>query len=497
MQQLFRLASGLSSPAVLIVFVWCAVLIAVAAGPIDYPMQPSRTVLALVIAAISLFIVAQRTGAWCFAAWLSRQPVIEAPSNRSLRIVVVVTSLAGITGIGLMALDRMVLSDTSTGGYAQLLRCAPQLVDIIEVKRTPLLYAGYAMFSFGFASLLLFLVNGDEIRGWPAVLAQLSIVSPIGYALLYSGRMPILLIIVLIISAMMVRLRQGMRAFPSKHHLALKMAAVFVAFVAYSSVLWSTRQSFCQQMSGVVRELQLRMDQREVERGASGEDLSRMVEEARKTPRSFAASAEVRGLLEMLDQSWNVRPRYYVVSAMESGFLPPSAAFGILGPYFYLTHGIRVLDRAWRARDQFSPQWGVYEVGILSPMLRIFFPGSERLAGMDTQLKAAKIYGFFSTAWAAAFIDFGLPGAIIYILIWGFVAGWSAFGARHSPLATPSLLLVFCLASIFLSPIQGPLGVANSALVLFSMIVAGLAVDLASLRGSRHKASKLELGRLA
>jgi hypothetical protein len=38
-------------------------------------------------------------------------------------------------------------------------------------------------------------------------------------------------------------------------------------------------------------------------------------------------------------------------------------------------------------------------------------------------------------------------------------------------------VLVFILASIFLSPVQGPLGVANSALVLFSMIVTGAAID--------------------
>jgi hypothetical protein len=38
-------------------------------------------------------------------------------------------------------------------------------------------------------------------------------------------------------------------------------------------------------------------------------------------------------------------------------------------------------------------------------------------------------------------------------------------------------LLTFILASILLSPIQGPLGIANSVLVLVSMIVVGIAVD--------------------
>jgi hypothetical protein len=39
-------------------------------------------------------------------------------------------------------------------------------------------------------------------------------------------------------------------------------------------------------------------------------------------------------------------------------------------------------------------------------------------------------------------------------------------------------LLTFSLASVLLSPIQGPLGASNSALVLVSIIIVGLAADL-------------------
>ena len=551
MQQVLRLTSSLSSPAVLMVFVWCAVLIAVAAGPIDYPMQPSPTVLTLVAAGISLFIVAHRAGRWSFEVWLKRRPGIQAPSVRTISQVIVVTSLAGIAGIALMAFDRLVLSDVSNRAYAELLRCAPQLVDIVEIKRTPLLYVGYIWFSFGFASLLLFLLNGDEIRGWPAALAQLSIVSPVGYAVLYSGRMPILFAILLIGSAMLVRLRKGKRVLPSDHHLVLKMAIVLLAFGIYSSAMWSTRRSFCVQMGTVVRELQHRMEQRDLARAVtvppkqdplpgqpgsphlqspppvrevtdqgprvaseparpprpsaqkepvqveqpsadviSVTELNEMVDRAMKAPpaaaaqaaSAAAASAEVRGLLAMLEDSWHVKPRAYVVSAMDAGLLSPPAALSMLGTYFYLTHGTRILDMIWQARRQFSPQWGVYEVGILSPILRLFFPEDQRLAEMDAQLKSTGIHGFFPTAWGAAYIDFGFAGAIIYILTWGFASGWSAFGARRSAFVTPSLLLVFCLASVALSPVQGPLGVANSALVLFSVIVTGLAIDITSLR---------------
>ena len=558
MQQLLKIVRGLSSPAILIVAVWCAILIGVAIGPIDYSLQPSMPVLVLVATGIILFVLAHQGGAWCFRIWLQRRPKLSAPPRRMLNVVVAATSLAGLAGITLIALDRILLSGVSNAGYAELLRCAPALVDFIEIKRTPLLYLGYFTFSFGFAALILFLLLGEEISGWAAIVAQLSILSPIGYALLYSGRMPILFAIVLIIAAALVRISQGRRALPAGRHLLIKMVVALMLFVAYSSAMWSSRQNFCTQMSGLIRQLQERMQARDLapapapakqaelehrspnvrqpdpggsppskpdvvnkagpngnpegnstpdqdnrsdrkidgnqpaagvqqESGPtgppssvdsiSGTDLSKLMGDKRGSG-SRERSPDVGGLLATMQESWHVRPREYVLSAIESGRLSANTAMGLMSTYFYLTHGTRILDLTWHARAQFAPLWGVYEVGILSPILRVFFPANQVLPSMNMQLRSAEIYGFFPTAWAAAYIDFGAAGAVIYILIWGFAAGWSAFGARHSALVTPALLLTFILASVILSPIQGPLGIANSAMVLVSMIIVGLAIDL-------------------
>ena len=195
-------------------------------------------------------------------------------------------------------------------------------------------------------------------------------------------------------------------------------------------------------------------------------------------------------------QAWKVKPRGYVTSAINSGLLLPHTAITFLSTYFYLTHGVRTIDIAWRARQKFTPQWGVYEIGLLSPILHVFFPGSNLVANMEEQQRAAQIYGFFPTVWVAAFVDFGIGGAIIYVLAWGFLAGWSALGVRHSASMTPLLLLVFILASIVLSTVQGPLGVANSALVLLSLLVTGIATDFLSVRSaSEQAADELQLER--
>jgi len=186
--------------------------------------------------------------------------------------------------------------------------------------------------------------------------------------------------------------------------------------------------------------------------------------------------------LEVLQKSWHVAPRQYVLSALDSGYLSPANARVLLSNYFYLTHGIRILDLIWRSSAQLSPQWGVYEIGVLSPMLRIFFPHNERLTTMSDELRGAEIYGFFPTAWGAAIIDFGVIGAVIYVLLWGWGGGWSCYGTKHSTLAT----LTFTLASVILSPIQGPLGAANSALVLVSMLLLGISIDLWTLRSGNR-----------
>ena len=534
MQKIF---SGFSSPVILIIATWCSVLVAVAVGPIDYPGQPSSTVLVIVAAGVSLFILGHGAGSWCFGNWFERQSSVPAPSIRRLNNVVIATSLIGIGGIGLIAFDRVVLSGVSNSGYAELLRCAPSLVDFIQIQRTPLLYVGYLTFSFGFASLALFLLKGEEIRGWAAIAAQLSIVCPIGYALLYSGRMPILFTLILIVSIMLVRISQGRPSLPRGHYLLLKTCVLLLLFAVYSSAIWSRRSNFCAQMTGVIQELEQKKTERDIEQtevrqepqpkakspvaerasrppppsSIQATDVSKMVSDATKAasektsplaaapaPTAVVAPAvsSTEALLGMMREAWNVKPRGYVLSAIDSGKLSTGSAITFLSTYFYLTHGIRAADITWQAREKLSPQWGVYEVGILSPILRIFRPDNQPLADMETQLRNAGIYGFFPTVWAAAYIDFGIVGGGLYILIWGFAGGWSAAGARHSVLATPSLLLVFILASIFLSPVQGPLGVANSALVLFSVLVTGAAIDIMGLRDkSRHASRELRLGR--
>ena len=95
----------------------------------------------------------------------------------------------------------------------------------------------------------------------------------------------------------------------------------------------------------------------------------------------------------IMREAWHVQPRGYVVLVVDFDFLSEKATQGILSNYFYLTHSVRILDMIWHARDDLTPLWGVYEVGILSPILRIFFPHNQLITSMNTQLRSTQIYG--------------------------------------------------------------------------------------------------------
>ncbi|WP_143198215.1 hypothetical protein, partial [Bradyrhizobium sp. AS23.2] len=351
--------------------------------------------LAVVAIGLAIFLLSYQGGKLTFDRWFARQARSLEFSPRILNKVTMVISLLGIVGIALMEFDRTILSGVSNGSYAELLRCAPSLVDTVTIKRTPLLYAGYTMFSFGFVSVVLFLLKGEEIRGWAAALAQLSIVSPVAYALLYSGRMPILFILILIAMAMLVRLSQGRTLLPRGHYLLLKIGIAVGLFAIYSSLIWSSRQNFCIQMAPLIAQLQQEKDQHAKTRGSksakaiNGIEFNKRVASAWAIPPTALRGSSPQAVLMMMLEAWNVKPRGYVTSAIESNRVSARAAMIGLSTYFYLTHGVRTVDIVWNVRDKFTPQWGVYEIGVLSPLLRIFFPDSDQVADMEAEEQEA------------------------------------------------------------------------------------------------------------
>lgn len=495
-----RGAKSIANPSLVLFGAWAALLLLLLVGPIKYPGQPSLGALIGIVCGCAVFLAGHIAGALLARFFPSALVAGYVPPARAIDNVMIVTSLLGIGGILLIAFDRQVLSGLDNANYAAALRCAPEFIDVIGIRRTPLIYIGYMIFSFGFASVALFMLRAEHVRGWASYLAQASIISPVGYAVLYSGRMPILLMLTLLFTVAVVRLSKGQSFLPGGHFLLLKSLVFVVAFGVYVNAMWTSRQNFCAQIQPVISQLREVVAQKKAKEYAlskanpdaagkgldgsnkiSAQDFAALIQNRLQPTEPLSGEStqpvSAQHLFEVMKEAWGVAPRSYVGEILDRNWLSPSKTISVMSNYFYLTHGVMTLDRIVTARANLDPTWGVYEIGVLSPMIRVFFPGSPILNNMADQLSEAKIYGFFPTVWGAAIVDFKIPGAIFYIFIWGALGGWCYALSRRTELVTPRMGLAFVLASVLLSPIQGPLGVANSALVLISMIATGLLID--------------------
>jgi hypothetical protein len=460
----------LLSPAVLLAIVWCGVFVGFYLGPIRYDHQPTLALLGLVVAGYACFA----TGC-ALATGFARVGAGLIPGGR-LAAVVAISGALGIAGIVLLAFDRLFLSGIDGALYAAVLRCSPDLVDQILLTRTPLLYVGYLLFSFAYASTVLFWIYAEDLKGVPAWIGQWAVITPIGYSLLYAGRLPLLLLVALLMGASAARFLRRKSFFPRGHSLAVKAVVALVLILAYSNAIWDVRRSLC--------EVFAQEDGFDTNQPITANDLKEIValgEKSAGTP--VSAVDRLADFREVLGQSWSGRLAGYVEGALAAG-VPEGAIISSLRAWFYVSQSPATMARIFQY-DGFSRYWGFYQIGVLSPIERIFLPSSHIAETMEGELKESGVFGFFASSWGAAYLDFGLAGAAIFLLAWGILGGLGWRLTRDGQSATGALLFSFVVASVFLSPMSGPLGLANSALVLGAFVVAGFAADL---RGSAHSA---------
>jgi hypothetical protein len=472
---LHKALSFLVCPTVLAVLLWVGLSLALLFGPIAYPDQPALQVLAIITTGLLVFGSGHWVGTMLAPGGDFAKASSPFPTDRELRVAIVLASGLGILGIGLIALDRLFFSGVANDIYAPLLRCAPELIEFVAVTRTPLIYFGYATFSLAYGAFALFLLRAEEIRGWPALVAQLAIISPVIYALLYSGRMPILLLIAITVSTLLIRVYQGRRLIPNGHFLIPKLLILTAVFVVYSNNVWASRRDYCERIKPAVEKLRT-----EMYAGKERRRIDATIWNGRPFSQTAIQSEDEQWtrLVLVLEQNWGVYPRAYLNQAVDSQLISVPAAESLISNYFYLTHGMATLQRIWDGRDKLEPFWGIYEVGVLSPLIRIFAPEAAILNRMNEGLQETGLYGFFPSVWGAALLDFGVVGGAGYIFLWGLVGGWAFAGSRQSRLVTPPLMLAFTLATVLLSSVQGPLGLANSALVAVSFLLLGSVLDL-------------------
>jgi hypothetical protein len=404
------------------------------AVPITYDHAPGPVAWSLMLSGIVLYCLG--AGAASLVP-LRSHPQHQQISEAKYDAVIIACALLGLAGALAMAIDKLFLSgiDWSIGMSAVRDRRAVEVMQGVAIRRSILLYAGYLTFSFSCVGFTLFLLAGDRVGRAAAWLGQIGVVAIVIYALLYGGRMPIMLVILLAAGAMLTRALRGSPLLPKGWAMWPKIVAVCVAFLIYTNFIWADRRA-----------------------------MNRILDF-----HEFVHNAEVK---------WEARTSPWITSLVRSGAIEADTAMNWVSIAVYLTHSPTSVQRMVEHSGALSTYGGLYQIGVLSPLFDVFAPQFGLPQKMRRELSEAGLYGWFPNAWGAWLMDAGRIGGAICILLWGFLSGIAYRMVRHDGGAAPQLMLTFAYLSILVSPLNGPFGLANSFLIFSSFVAVCLWIEI-------------------
>jgi oligosaccharide repeat unit polymerase len=148
---------------------------------------------------------------------------------------------------------------------------------------------------------------------------------------------------------------------------------------------------------------------------------------------------------------------------------------------YYVSHELPILDRTVAYDGPLGPYYGAYQFYLAAAFVERVVPAWNIDAVMIPQLKAANVYGWFSTAWGGMYLDFGLVGALIAVLICGWLAGHVYRSALSARTDGGRLLMCYVLAGIIATPILSIFTISISLPILVSLVITAYALRPARL----------------
>ncbi len=423
---------SLAHPAKFMVLVWTANLLLFKYGPVKYLDDVGLATWAWMAAAIALFCASTQLG-----ISLKIRP-FELTAPPRIQRALVITAILGLVGILLLSVDKIYFSGLDYSQDMATLRFERdvQAFSGIEVNRTPLLFIGYPIFSFSYCAIVLFVLFAERLRGSAVVLGQISILSPVLYGYLYASRGNLLLLFYLLGGALIVRRMCGLTGIAKCHNLRLTLTLFLAAFIIYSNYTWEDRRLFS--------------------------NISRYYD-----------------FVQIVGPNWRIEPKPWVGDAVERNVLSDATAMNMLSYSHYYVHSFISLDKIRLNQDRLSPNLGFFEIGLLSPLARVFSPGAEPVQRMTEELRVSDLLGYFVSAWGALFLDFGFAGTMLAIILWGAASSFFYRQVLRQPGVGSQLAMSGVIASILVSPMNSPVGMSNSLLILLAM-VAGARLARAS-----------------
>ena len=439
-------AFGAKTPTRLLILVWVGAVLLYAVGPVRYEQVPQLSTWLYVGACLLSFslgtFVAGRFGSGTATALPPPRPI----AHRRIEQIVRATALLGLFGALCIVIDKVILSglDFSQGVAAVRFERA-EAVDAGaagELRRSPLLYLGYLTFSFSVPSFVLYLLNGDILRRSTVWLAFTGLASIFAYSYLYGGRTPLGLVVGLAAGAIGVRLLTQQAPLPRGRIGAFLFVLFLVLTVAYSEAILSQRlvASGVEDFSDLEARFETSYDARIVAIGGN--------------PSSTAAPAATPTVAPTSQHS---PYEQVIVQAVVN--------------VNYLTHELPMLDRTLAYEGPLGPYYGAHQFYLAAALMQRVVPAWNVDALMVPQLRAANVYGWYSTAWGGMYLDFGVAGAIAGIFACGWLAGRVYRRAMRSGDHGAQLLMCYVIAGIIATPLLSIFTISISLLILMSLII--------------------------
>jgi hypothetical protein len=367
------------------------------------------------------------------AALLASVPSLSAPRVREHALSALTAPLAsallviGCLGAALVVFAKTVAVGEFSISAAAALRAerAQQMLDA-DAGGGLLSAIGFLTYPAGMAAMVLVLLRFESMPSPTKVLALAYGVLIFLHGLVTGGRSTLLVLIIFLLIGAYIRRLRGLHMLPRSAGLNCLLALLVLGFLVYSTMVWGVRA-----------------------------DMSEL---------------ELEAFLNHAEAVWGVAPAPRLESLMY-GIGEPSLIVPIMSSVFYITQSLSIVERVLSA-GELPMLWGAYHVDLIAAAMRVFPDAARFLADGYDDLLDEEIYGFFTGAWGALYIDFGMVGAAAAAVLWGWASGAAYRHARRAIESDTVVVYAYSLYAVLISFVSPPFGFANSAVTFGWFAVA-------------------------
>ena len=385
----------------------------------------------------AMFVVLFAVSAWLSSVPLPgrrRSSLLQLPGNTRFSHSRLIAMLALIGCAGAL---MSIISKSSAEPLAALIDAAAlrneraqQLLDADTLTSGPLSALAFLLYPAGFPAIFAAVLSYEKLDARTRAVALLYVPLAFLQSVVAGGRSGILVLLILIAIATYVRHHCGLPRMPKSKAVKWTSLVLATAFLLYSTAVWFVRAA-----------------------------LSELTNDA---------------FLELAEQSWGVTPNP-ILESLANILGLPGLVQNVMSTLFYFTQSLSVTERVLTMPS--SPiLLGAYHIDIVAAAMRVTSSSRDFLATGYASLLDANVYGFFTGAWSALYIDYGLVGAMLYTVVWGVLAGRAFRLMVRVGSDDHAAMYGFSIYAVLVSFVSPPLGFSNSALTLFWFIVFAVGI---------------------